>query len=256
MTMGECWASGRYDEGVFGSAVWYPGSDVPVWVVLMEGASESILPSSPPRTPSSYTYFVVVLNAHTGDEIGVSPLTSTDQLIEEARGLDPALYARYPLDAILDYADDVTDSPVSAPTVLPGGFSLTTVTLQLGRPLRDVLSDPRGPIQTVVQIYSDGRGSTVRLTLFAGALPDPVEDADLVTVRDIEAWASHEASETTWLAWTWVFSDAGAYVTNVLHTEARAVSLDALHEIAESMPGGRAPLPIPEPVRAPTALPR
>lgn len=256
MKMGEYWASGRYDKGVFGSAMWYPESDLPVWVVLMEGDSEPTLPSSPPRAPVSYSHFVVVLNAHTGEEIGVSPLTAPDQLIEEAQGLDPALYARYPLDAILGYADDVTDFPVTKPGLLPSRFFFAGVTLELAHPLQNVLTYPLEPKQTVVQIYSDGQGSTVQLAQYRGGLPNLVEDADLVTVRDIIGWASPEPGESTWLAWTWLYPDVGAYVTNILYTEARSVSLDTLHEIAESMPGGRAPLPTPNPVTAPTALPK
>jgi hypothetical protein len=197
-----------------------------------------------------------VLNAHTGEEIGVSPLTAPDQLIEEAQGLDPALYARYPLDAILGYADDVTDFPVTKPGLLPSRFFFAGVTLELAHPLQNVLTYPLEPKQTVVQIYSDGQGSTVQLAQYRGGLPNLVEDADLVTVRDIIGWASPEPGESTWLAWTWLYPDVGAYVTNILYTEARSVSLDTLHEIAESMPGGRAPLPTPSPVTAPTALPK
>ena len=98
MTMGEYWALGQYDEGIFGSAEWYPESGLPVWVVLMEGTSELTLPTSSPLTPTRYNYFVVVLNAHTGYEIGVSPLSAPDQLLADAQGLDPSLYARYPLE--------------------------------------------------------------------------------------------------------------------------------------------------------------
>ncbi len=90
MTMGEYWALGQYDEGVFGSAEWYPESDLPVWVVLMEGNSESTLPTSSPLTTTRYNYFVAVLDAHTGYEIGVSPLSAPDPLLAEAQGLDPA----------------------------------------------------------------------------------------------------------------------------------------------------------------------
>ena len=62
MTMGEYWASGQYDEGFLGSAKWYPESNLPVWVVLMEGNSESPLPTSSSLTPTRYIYFVVVLS--------------------------------------------------------------------------------------------------------------------------------------------------------------------------------------------------
>ena len=44
MTMGEYWALGQYDKGFFGSAEWYPESELPVWVILME-----VTPSRPCR---------------------------------------------------------------------------------------------------------------------------------------------------------------------------------------------------------------
>ncbi len=159
MTMGEYWALGLYDEGIFGSAEWYPESDLPVWVVLMEGNSESTLPTSSALIPTRYTYFVVVLNAHTGYEIGVSPLSAPDQLLAETQGLDPDRYARYPLEADLEYTKDVADFPVSEPSSLPGEFSLVRVTLELAQPLQDVLPCPQEPRQTVLQNYSDGQGS-------------------------------------------------------------------------------------------------
>jgi hypothetical protein len=52
-----------------------------------------------------------------------------------------------------------------------------------------------------------------------------------------------------------VFPEAGAYVTYILYSADRSISLDTLHEIAASMPAGRPPTPPPEPVRVPTALP-
>ena len=101
MTMGEYWASGQYDEGAFGGAEWYLESGLPVWVVLMEGNSETPVPTSSPLTPTRHVYRVVVLNAHTGYEIGVSPLSAPVQILVEAQGLDQALYARYPLEVSL-----------------------------------------------------------------------------------------------------------------------------------------------------------
>ena len=103
MTMGEYWASGQYDIGVFGSAEWYPSSDLPVWVVLMEGDSESALPASSPLARTRYSYFVAVLNAHTGYDIGVSPLSAPDRLLAEAQGLDghvpsSGVRVRHPVD--------------------------------------------------------------------------------------------------------------------------------------------------------------
>ena len=255
MTMGECWALGQYDEGVFGSAEWYRNSDLPVWVVLMEGNSESPLPTSSPLTPTRYNYFVVVLNAHTGYEIGFSPLPAPDQLLPEAHGLDPALYARYPLEVALKYTKEITDFPVSEPSSLPGGFSLAKVTVELAHPLQDVLPYPQEQRQTVLQHYSDGQGSTIQLAQFRGGLPDLIEDAERTTVQETKAWASHKAGESTWLAWTWVFPEAGAYVTYVLYSVARPISLCTLHEMAASMTRGQPPPPTPEPVRVPTALP-
>ena len=142
MTMGEYWESGQYDYGHFGSADWYPESGLPVWVILMEGNSESPLPASSSLAPTRYKHFVAVLNAHTGYEIGFSPLSAPDQLLAETQGLDPALYGRYPLEAALEYTQDVTDFPVSEPSSLPGGFSLARVTLELAHPLQDVLPYP------------------------------------------------------------------------------------------------------------------
>jgi len=253
MTMGEYWALGHYDYGFFGSAEWYPESDLPVWVVLMEGNAESPLPTSSPLTPTLYNYFVVVLNAHTGYEIGFSPLSAPEQLLEEAQGLDPARYARYPLEAALVYTKDITDFPVSEPSSLPGGFSLAKVTLELAHPLQDVLPYPQERRQTVLQHYSDGQENTIQLAQFSGGLPDLIESADRTTVQETKAWASHEAGKSTWLAWTWVFPEAGAYVTYILYSAARSISLDTLHEIAASMPAGGPPPPTPEPVRVPTA---
>ncbi len=255
MTMGEYWDLGRYDKGFFGNAKWYPGSALPVWVVLMEGSSKSTLPPSSSLTPTHYNYFVVVLNAHTGYQIGFSPLSAPDQLLGEARGLDPSLYGRYPLEADLEYTKDVADFPVSEPRSLPGGFSLVGVTLELAHPLQDGLPHPQVPRQTVFQNYSDGQGNIIQLAQFRGGLPDLIENADLTAVQETKAWASDEAGKPTWLAWTWVFPEAGAYVTYILHSPDRSISLDDLHEIAASIPGGRPPLPTPEPVKAPTALP-
>ena len=255
MTMGEYWAAGQYDDGFFGSAAWYPDSDLPVWVVLIEGNSESTLPTSSPLTPTRYDYFVVVLNAHTGYVIGASPLTAPDELLADAQGLDPALYARYPLEAALEYTRDVTDFPVSEPGYLPGGFSLARVTLELAHPLQDVLPYPQERRQTVLQIYSDGQGSTLQLAQFRGELPNLIEDADLANVDETRAWASHEVAKPTWLAWTWVYPEAGAYVTSILYSAAPSISLHTLHEMAVSIPAGRPPPPTPEPVMAPTALP-
>ncbi len=254
-TMGEYWALGQYDEGIFGSAEWYPESGLPVWVVLMEGTSELTLPTSSPLTPTRYNYFVVVLNAHTGYEIGVSPLSAPDQLLADAQGLDPSLYARYPLELALEYTKDVADFPVSEPSSLPGEFSLMQVTLELAHPLQDVLPHPQEPRQTVFQNYSDGQGNIIQLAQFRGGLPDLIEDADLTAVQETKAWASDGAGKSTWLAWTRVFPEAGAYVTYILRSENRSISLDDLHEIAASMPVGRPPMPTPEPVRVPTALP-
>ena len=256
MTMGEYWALGQYDEGFFGRAKWYPESGIPVWVILMEGNSESTLPASSPLKPTSYDYFVVVLNAHTGYEIGASPLSAPDQLLADAQGLDPALYARYPLEAALEYTKHVTDFPISEPSYLPVGFSLARVTLELAHPLQDILPSRQERRRTVLQNYSDGQGSTIQLAQFRGGLPDFIEDADLAAVQETKAWASPEDGESTWLAWTWVYPGAGAYVTYILYTAARTISLDSLHEMASSMPAGRPPKPPPEPVKAPTALPR
>ena len=255
MTMGEYWDLGQYDKGFFGSAKWYPESDLPVWVVLMEGSSKSTLPTSSPPTTTRYNHFVVVLNAHTGYEIGFSPLSDPDQLLGEAQGLDPSLYGRYPLEADLEYTKAFTDFPVAEPSSLPGGFSLVEVTLELAHPLQDVLPNPQEPRQTVLQNYSDGQGTTIQLAQFRGGLPDLIENADLAAVQETKAWASQEAGQSPWLAWTWVFPEAGAYVTYILRSGNRSISLDTLHEIAASMPGGRPPLPPPEPVRVPTALP-
>ena len=257
MTMGEYWALGQYDEGFFGSAEGHPESDdLPVWVVLMEGNSDSPLPASSPLTPARYNHFVVVLNAHTGYEIGFSPLSAPDQLLAEAQGLDPVLYAKYPLEADLEYTKDITDFPVSEPSSLPGGCSLARVTLELAHPLQDILPYPQEPRQTVLQHYSNGQGSTIQLAQFRGGLPDLIEDANRTTVQETKAWASPKDGESTWLAWTWVFPEAGAYVTNVLYSETRSISLSTLYQIAASMPAGRSPTPPPEPVKAPTALPR
>ena len=143
---------------------------------------------------------------------------------------------------------------MSEPSSLPGGYSLARVTLELAHPLQDVLPYPQKPRQTVLQNYSDGQGSTIQLAQFRGGLPDLIEDADLAAVQGTKAWASREAGESTWLAWTWVFPEAGAYVTYILYSEARSISLDTLHQIAASMPGGRPPPPTPEPVRVPTAF--
>lgn len=255
MTMGEYWALGQYDQEVFGRAKWYPESGLPVWVVLMEGNSESTLPASSPLTPKSYDYFVVVLNAHTGYKIGASPLPAPDQLLAEAQGLDPALYARYPLEAALKYAKRVTDFPISEPSYLPVGFSLARVTLELAHPLQNVLPYPRERRRTVLQNYADVQGSTIQLAQFRGGLPDLIEDADRTTVQKTKAWASHKDGESTWLMWSWVFPEAGAYVTNVLYSEARSIPLSTLYRIAASMPAGRPPIPPPEPVKVPTALP-
>ena len=255
MTLGEYWGLGQYDSGFFGSAEWYRQSDLPVWVVFMEGNSESTLATSSPLTPTRYIYLVVVLNAHTGYEIGVSPLSAPDQLLSEAQGLDPARYARYPLEVALKYTKDVADFPVSEPGSLPAGLSLAKVTLELAHPLQDVLPYPREPRQTVLQHYSDRQGNTIQLAQFRGGLPDLIEDADRTTVQETKAWASHKAGQSTWLAWTWVFPEAGAYVTYVLYSVARPIYLTTLHEVAASMPRGQPPPPTPEPVRSPTALP-
>ena len=221
----------------------------------MEGNSESTLPTSSPLTPTRYVYRVVVLNAHTGYEIGVSPLSEPYPL-EQARGLDPALFARYPLEVSLQYTKDIADFPVSEPSSLPRDFSLARVTLALAHPLQDVLPYAQEPSQTVLQHYFDGHGGITQLAQFRGGLPDFVEGAVRTTVRKTKAWASHQAGESTWLAWTWAFPDAGAYVTYVLYSVATSISMDALHEIAASMPTGEPPPPTPEPVRAPTALPK
>ena len=129
---------------------------------------------------------------------------------------------------------DITDLPVSEPSSLPGGFSLARVTLELAHPLQDVLPYPRERRQTVLQHYSDGQGNTIQLAQFRGGLPDIIEDADPTTVQETKAWASHKAGESTWLAWTWVFPEAGAYVTYVLYSAARSISPDTLHEIAKT----------------------
>ena len=169
--------------------------------------------------------------------------------------LDPALYARYPLEVALNYPEDITDFPVSEPGSLPDGFSLAEVTMDLTHPLRDVLPYPQEPRQTVLQHYSDGQDTIIRLAQFRGELPDLIADADRTTVQETKAWASQNAGESTWLAWTWVFPEAGAYVTYVLYSEAGPVSLGTLHEMAASMPGGRPPPTTPQPVSAPTAPP-
>ena len=187
MTLGEYWGLGQYDSGFFGSAEWYRQSDLPVWVVFLEGNSESTLATSSPLTPTRYIYLVVVLNAHTGYEIGVSPLSAPDQLLSEAQGLDPARYARYPLEVALKYTKDVADFPVSEPGSLPAGLSLAKVTLELAHPLQDVLPYPREPRQTVLQHYSDRQGNTIQLAQFRGGLPDLIEDADRTTVQETKA---------------------------------------------------------------------
>ena len=253
MTMGEYWALGQYDEVIFGSADWFPESGLPVWVVLMEGDAKSSLPASSPSTPTRYNRFVVVLNAHTGYEIGFSPLSAPDQLLAEAQGLDPAYYARYPMEAALEYIKDTIDFPVSEPNFLPSGFSLERVTLELAHPLQDVLPYPKERRQTALQHYSDGQGSTIQLAQFSGELPNPIEGADLVAFQNAKVWTGSEAGGSTWLAWTWVFPESGAYVTNILYSLDAPVSLDTLHEIAASMPEGQPPPPTPEPMRVPTA---
>ena len=202
MTMGEYWALGQYDDGFFGNAEWYPDSGLPVWVVLMEGDSESTLPVSSPLTPTRFNHFVVVLNAQTGYQIGVSPLSAPDRLLAEAQGLDPAYYARYPIEAAFEYIEGITDFPVSEPSFLPAGFSLARVTLELAHPLQDVLPYPQEPRQSAIQNYSDEEGRTIQLAQFRGELPDLIEGADLVALQETKAWASQAVGKPTWLAWT------------------------------------------------------
>ena len=107
MTMGEYWASGQYDIGVVGSAEWYQNSELQAWMVLMEGDSESAVSASSPLTRTLYSYFVAVLNAHTGCDIGVSPLSAPDRLLVEGQGLDPDLYPRYPFEVARNYPEDI-----------------------------------------------------------------------------------------------------------------------------------------------------
>ena len=138
----------------------------------MEGTAESTLPASTPLTPTRYDNFVVVLNAHTGYEIGFSPLSAPNLLLADAQGLDPDRYARYPLEAALEYIIEITDFPVSEPSFLPGGFSLARVTLELAHPLQIDLPYSEEPRQTALQHYSDRQGSAIQLAQFRGELPD------------------------------------------------------------------------------------
>ena len=115
------------------------------------------------------------------------------------------------------------------------------MTLELARPLQDLLPYPNEPRQTVLQNYSDEQGNKIQLAQFRGGLPDLIEDADRITVQETKALASYKAGESTGLAWTWVFPEAGAYVTYVLYSVARPISLGTLHEMAASMPRGQLP---------------
>jgi hypothetical protein len=233
----------------------------PIWVVQMEGEWDDAghgppnrAGSDPPADPKTYSHGVMVLDAHTGENIGggfrFEPIP-----LEEAQGLDPDAFASHPLEVSLSRAREVVDFPVSEPGYLPEGFSLERTTLELAHPLQETVPYSWNPNQSVILHYSNGEGQAIQVSESRTGQPDLIAGAEPFTIHGGEAWRGKTPKGDTWVGWKAMHqsSDGGVvYLTYILHAPDRSVSIDLLQRVAESLPRGESPRPTATPVDPPT----
>ncbi len=229
---------------------------VPVWVVAAEG--EWLLnglspPDGPPPAPTIYKHVVQIIDARTGESQGTS--ARHERLgLEQAQGLDPNSFSRYPLEVSLSYAKEFVEFPMSAPELLPGGFSVKNVTLDYSALIHELTGRPEWPYryQTVALEYSDDKGNVLQLVQTGGfTLNDPIPGARQTSVDDNIAWEGEAQDGSLWLAWTAVHEGYAPYrspnATHVLYSPSGAVPIEELRPIAESLPLELLPFPTPTP---------
>lgn len=241
----------------------YRERDLPVWAVQLEGKwrDAGIVP---PESRQTYANGLVVLDARTGEQIaasfGFEPVP-----LEEAAGLDPEAFARYPLEVSPSYAREVVDFPVSEPEYLPERFSLDRANLELAHPMQETLPYAWMPNQSLILRYSDGQGRAIQISRSRAGQPHLIAGAEAFNLRGVEAWRGTTPEGTTWVGWTATYpSDEPiggvASVTYILVSPDGLVTTDLLQQVAESLPPGHPPSPTATPAAiapdwAPTAAP-
>ncbi len=251
-------------EDRFTSSRTYYDRTIPVWVVSMEGRwGPAGIAASPSATPTPFTHGVEVLDARTGET--VSAMRSNQPIrLEDARGLNPAAFGRYPVQVSLARARQLAEFPVFEPARLPQGYSLARVTLALSHPLLESLALPMYPCQMVVLDYANGAGDTIQVAHARGWLPDNVPGAARTRVGGVEGWESGGQGGPVWLAWQATYPNerrepGPTYLTHFLYSQSDSVTLGLLREIAASLPVGgtlqATPTPVPIAVAPPVGMP-
>ncbi|MBI2918655.1 MAG: hypothetical protein HYY01_11790 [Chloroflexi bacterium] len=239
----------------------YGDRSLPVWIVALEAEWQRNALGVPPESPS-HGVAMMVVDARTGRDLGDSHGLFDLSSLEQAEGLDPEAFARYPLEVSLSYAKDIAGFPVSAPGYLPEGFSLEWVTLDLAHPLQETLRFSWSRYAwfnpSVILYYSDGRRQSLQVAESRPGQPlRNLPDAEPATIHGREAWRGETAGGATWLGWTATYPKSEgrvAEVTYVLHSPDGLVSLAVLQQVAESLSEGEVPRATPTPVRRPTEV--